>query len=201
MERTSDTTLTDLPDDELVVLCQTQGSQDDRPIQELLHRYQNMVWRVCYSFMRNPQDAEDLTQEVFLRVYRSLPHFEGRSSLKTWIYRIALNTCKNEIRHRSRRPQTAESDVQTLADVLPANTTTESEWQKINTRRQLAVAFSRLRPEEYDILTLRDVEERPYTEIAEMLSINLSAAKMRAKRARESLKLNLYQVAGSEFAV
>jgi len=158
MERTSDTTLTDLPDDELVALCQAQGSYDDRPIQELLHRYQNMVWRVCYSFMRNAQDAEDLTQEVFLRVYRSLPHFEGRSSLKTWIYRIALNTCKNEIRHRSRRPQTAESDVQTLADVLPATTTTESEWQKINTRRQLAVAFSRLRPEEYDILTLRDVE-------------------------------------------
>ena len=201
MERTSNTTLTDLPDDELVALCQAQGSQDDRPIQELLHRYQNMVWRVCYSFMRNAQDAEDLTQEVFLRVYRSLPHFEGRSSLKTWIYRIALNTCKNEIRHRSRRPQTAESDVQTLADVLPATLTTESEWQKINTRRQLAVAFSRLRPEEYDILTLRDVEERPYTEIAEMLSINLSAAKMRAKRARESLKLNLYQVAGSEFAI
>lgn len=201
MKHTSDTTLTDLPDDELVALCQAQGSYDDRPIEELLHRYQNMVWRVCYSFMRNAQDAEDLTQEVFLRVYRSLPNFEGRSSLKTWIYRIALNTCKNEIRHRSRRPQTAESDVQTLADVLPATTTTESEWQKINTRRQLAVAFSRLRPEEYDILTLRDVEERPYTEIAEMLSINLSAAKMRAKRARESLKLNLYQVAGSEFAI
>ena len=89
----------------------------------------------------------------------------------------------------------------TLAEVLPTPTTTEGEWQKINTRRQLATAFSRLRPEEYDILTLRDVEERPYTEIAEMLSINLSAAKMRAKRAREALKLNLYQVAGSEFAV
>jgi RNA polymerase sigma-70 factor (ECF subfamily) len=54
-----------------------RAATDDRPIQELLHRYQNMVWRVCYSFMRNPQDAEDLTQEVFLRVYRSLPHFEG----------------------------------------------------------------------------------------------------------------------------
>ncbi|MCB8980827.1 MAG: sigma-70 family RNA polymerase sigma factor [Ardenticatenaceae bacterium] len=201
MDHSSDTTLTDLPDEELVALCQAQGSYDDRPIQELLRRYQNIVWRVCYSYMRNPQDAEDLTQEVFLRVYRSLPQFEGRSSLKTWIYRIALNTCKNEIRHRSRRPQTAESDVQTLADVLPSTSTTESEWQKINTRRQLAVAFSRLRPEEYDILTLRDVEERPYTEIAELLSINLSAAKMRAKRARESLKLNLYQVAGSEFAV
>ena len=100
MDHSSDTTLTDLPDEELVALCQAQGSYDDRPIQELLRRYQNIVWRVCYSYMRNPQDAEDLTQEVFLRVYRSLPQFEGRSSLKTWIYRIALNTCKNEIRHR-----------------------------------------------------------------------------------------------------
>jgi RNA polymerase sigma factor (sigma-70 family) len=114
---------------------------------------------------------------------------------------IAINTCQNEIRRRKRRPQPAEADIQTLANYLPSAITTESEWQKLNMRNQLSTAFAQLRPEEFDILTLRDVEERPYTEIAEILSINLSAAKMRAKRAREALKFNLYHLSGSEFAL
>ena len=193
--------ITDILDDELVALCLKQASKDERPFQEIFRRYKNIVWGVCYSFTRNADDAEDLTQEIFIRVYRSLPKFEGRSSLKTWIYRIAINTCQNEIRRRKRRPQLAETDVQTLAEYLPTSTTTEAEWHKANLRDQLATAFGRLRPEEYNILRLRDVEERPYAEIAEMLSINLSAAKMRAKRARESLKLNLYQVSGEEYAI
>lgn len=193
--------LTEISDDELVALCLAQGCEDDRPLEELFRRYQNIIWRVCYSYMRNPQDAEDLTQEVFLRVYRSLPSFEGRSALKTWIYRIAANTCHNEIRRRKRRPQAAETDLQTIAEILPSATSTESEWQQLNLQDQLVTAFSQLRPEEFDILTLRDVEKRPYTEIAELLSINLSAAKMRAKRARESLKFHLYQSSGGEFAL
>ena len=195
------TSIAEIPDDELVALCLEQNNKDDRPFQELFRRYQNVVWRVCYSFTRNADDAEDLTQEVFIRVYRNLSKFEGRSALKTWIYRIAINSCQNELRYRKRRPQLAETDVQTMAEYLPSSTTTEAEWQKIDLGKQLALAFSRLRPEEFDILTLRDVEERPYSEISEILSINLSAAKMRAKRARESLKLHFYQTSGEEFAI
>ena len=193
--------IVEISDDELVALCLEQNNKDERPFQELFSRYQNVVWRVCYSFTRNADDAEDLTQEVIIRVYRNLHKFEGRSALKTWIYRIAINSCQNELRYRKRRPQLAETDVQTMAEYLPSSTTTEAEWQKIDLRKQLALAFSRLRPEEFDILTLRDVEERPYSEISEILSINLSAAKMRAKRARESLKLHFYQTSGEEFAI
>lgn len=193
--------LKDIEDEELIALCLAQGSKNDRPFQELFNRYQNIVWRVCYGFMHNAQDAEDLTQEVFLRVYRSLDTFEGRSSLKSWIYRIALNSCQNEVRRRKRRPQAAVTDMDIIAEYLPATATTESEWQKLNLRGQLAAAFSQLRPEELDILTLRDVEERPYSEITELLSISLSAAKMRALRARESIKLNLYQVSGGELTL
>ena len=74
-------------DADLVTLWQTRGARDDRPFQELFRRHQHLVWRICYSYIRHSQDAEDLTQEVFLKAYRSLDAFEGRSSFKTWISR------------------------------------------------------------------------------------------------------------------
>ncbi len=180
--------LTDLADDELVRLAQERGSRDDRPFQELLHRYQQVVWRVCYSFTRNPQDAEDLTQEVFFKAYRSLAGFEGRSTFKTWIYRIAINTSQNEIRRRSRRPQEAHTAVDDMAEYLPSSASVEAEWQRRRRNELLAQAIASLRPEEVEVLHLKDLEQRPYAEIAEMLDIGVSAAKMRVQRARLALQ-------------
>jgi len=180
--------LADLADDDLVQMAQERGSRDDRPFQELLRRYQQVVWRVCYSFTRNPQDAEDLTQEVFFKAYRSLAGFEGRSTFKTWIYRIAINTSQNEIRRRSRRPQEAHTAVDDMAEYLPSPVSVEAEWQRRHQNELLAQAMSNLRPEEVEVLYLKDLEQRPYAEIAEMLDIGVSAAKMRVQRARLALQ-------------
>lgn len=188
----------ELSDLELVQLCQVRGARDDRPFQELFRRYYTLVWRVCYSFTRNAQDAEDLTQEVFFKVYRSLPQFEGRSSFKTWIYRIAANTSQNELRRRSRRPLVAEADVEMMAEYLPAAVTTESEWQTRSQREKLARALVTLQPEVYQILYLKDIEQRSYREIADLLDIGLSAAKMRAQRARLALQVAYRQLQGEE---
>ena len=197
MTQTSLSKLTDL---ELVLRCQEYGRHDDRPFQELMHRYQALIWRVCYSSLHNPQDAEDLTQEVFLKVYRSLAKFEGRSSFKTWIYRIAINTCRNEIRHRNRRPQEASNAIEELADMLPTGSTTVADWQAQAQREQLALALHSLRPEELEILRLKDIEERPYADITSKLGISLSAAKMRAQRARQALQTQYVQMAGESYA-
>lgn len=193
--------LSELTDLELVLRCQENGHYDDRPFQELMHRYQALIWRICYSSLHNPQDAEDLTQDVFMKVYRSLDRFEGRSSFKTWIYRIAINTCRNEIRHRQRRPQEALSAIEDMADMLPAASTTVTDWQAQVQREQLALALHSLRPEEYEILRLKDIEERPYTDITAQLGISLSAAKMRAQRARQALQAQYMQLAGAGYAI
>lgn len=193
--------LSKLTDLELVLRCQEAGNYDERPFQELMHRYQALIWRVCYSSLHNPQDAEDLTQEVFLKVYRSLAKFEGRSSFKTWIYRIAINTCRNEIRHRNRRPQEASNAIEEMADMLPAGSTTVTDWQAQAQREQLALALHSLRPEELEILRLKDIEERPYADITSKLGISLSAAKMRAQRARQALQTRYVQMAGESYAI
>ena len=188
----------ELSDDDLVALCQTRGMKDERPFRELFHRYQRLVWRACYNVAGNAEDAEDLTQEVFFRVYRALPDFEGRSSFKTWIYRIALNTSKNELRRRSRRPAVSETGVEDMAEFLPTAVTVESEWQRLNQREQLAVAIANLREEEFEIIRLKDLEQRSYQEIAQMLDISVSAAKMRAQRSRLALRVAYRQLAGDD---
>ncbi len=189
-----------LTDEELVALSQVQDG-DERPFQALMHRYQSLIWRVCYSSFHNAQDAEDLTQDVFLKVYRKLDTFEGRSSFKTWMYRIAINTCRNEIRYRTRRPQEAASAIEEMADFLPFHKTTDDEWRLRAQREQLSLALTQLRPEEFEIIRLKDIEERPYADITRTLGIGLSAAKMRTQRARQALQRSYAQVVGENFVM
>lgn len=188
--------LTELSDVALIEVCQTRGTKDDRPFQELFRRYQSVVWRVCYSYMRNRQDADDLTQEVFFKVYRSLYQFEGRSTFKTWVYRVAINSCQNEIRSRSRRPQEAEAEMEVIAEIIPSGQSVEKEYQTMYTRELLAQALANLEPNVSEVLYMKDMEERPYHEIADLLEIGVSAAKMRVQRARLALQMQYRLLAG-----
>ena len=188
-----------LSDEELVLLIKERGAKDERPFQELFSRYQNQIWHVCYNFTHNQRDAEDLMQDVFLKVHRNISRFEARSTFKTWVYRVALNTCYNEVRHRQRRPQESETDFADVTEWMPSSVSTEREVEQRARQSLLNAAFANLRPEESVILQMKDIEERPYTEIASTLSISLSAAKMRAKRARNALKVAYTQVAGEEY--
>jgi RNA polymerase sigma-70 factor (ECF subfamily) len=186
-----------LTDEELVTLCLERGERDERPFQELMRRYQRLVWRVCYRFMGNGDDAEDLTQEVFFKVYRNLDSFEGRSTFKTWLYRIAINTSQNELRARARRPQESETELETAAEFIPDTETVEETILEQGRRDRLAAAFASLRPEDVQILRYKDIEQKQYDEIATLLGIGLSAAKMRVQRARLALQ-TIYQQLNEE---
>ena len=190
-------TITQLTDEELVQLCQERGDRDDRPFQELMRRYQRLIWRVCYRFMGNSNDAEDLTQEVFFKVYRNLTSFEGRSTFKTWVYRIAINTAQNELRARARRPQESETELETAAEFIPMPETVEETVLEQGRKERLAAAFASLRPEDVQILQYKDIEQKQYDEIAILLGIGLSATKMRVQRARLSLQA-IYQQLSEE---
>ncbi len=179
-------------DAELVAIAQAKGGRDDRSFRLLMERHQNTVWRVCYNFMHNAEDAEDLAQEVFLKAYRNLAKFEGRSSFKTWIYRIAINTSQNELRRRSRRPQVSATPLETATEFMPSSEDVEKSTQTRADHQLLLEAFKLLRPVESQVLIMKDLEGRPYAEIAEELDISLSAAKMRVQRARDALS-NTYK--------
>jgi RNA polymerase sigma-70 factor (ECF subfamily) len=177
-----------LTDEELVLRFQHRAEGDNRAYRELFRRYQTMVWRVCYGFVRNNLDAEDLCQEAFLKAYRALDRFEGRSSFKTWIYRIAFTTGQNELRSRGRRPSKGDTPIEAMADRLPDSDLPEQGVIDDLPSEQMARALANLATDVVEILYLKDVHEMSYDEIAECLDIGLSAAKMRVHRARLALQ-------------
>ncbi len=189
-----------LSDVELVGLCQTRGAKDDRPFSELFHRYQTQVWRTCYRFAGNTGDAEDLTQEVFFKAYRGLPAFERRSSFKTWLHRITINTCQNELRKRRRQPALAETPMEDLDEVLAGDHLRNGHADRHINWLHLDQYLSEIRQEDREALYLRDVEGRPFSEIAESLGISLSAAKMRVYRTRLEIQKAFNELENDEAA-
>jgi RNA polymerase sigma-70 factor (ECF subfamily) len=174
----------DVSDEELVRLCRERLPGDPRPFRALVARYRDQVINTAYRFLGNPRDAEDVAQEAFIKVYRGLPNFRATSSFSTWLYRITVNTCKNELRHRSRRPTLLEPDLESLGILLP--TVPSAERAVIAHEQGDAVqdTLNRLSATYREALILRDIQGLSYREIATVLGIALSATKMRVRRAR-----------------
>lgn len=182
----------DVSDEELVRLCQERLPGDPRPFRALVDRYRDRVINTAYRFLGDPHDAEEVAQEVFLKVYRGLPAFRAESAFSTWLYRITVNTCKNELRRRNRQPTLLDPDGSTeLAEVLESLgilPPTEPSAEEVVIARQewdaIQETLNRLSVTDREVLILRDIRGLGYQEIAETLDIGLSAAKMRVRRAR-----------------
>lgn len=184
----TDPQLHELPDLDLIRLTLERGDRDDRPFGELVRRHRSFVWRYCLAFFGNEQDAEDLAQDVLFTAFRKLHQFRGDASFRTWLNRIAANTCKNEIRRRSRRIRTEgdpHTDTEQALDASPGPETLANDAQK---RDRLAAAGRSLPADERALLRWVEVERRPYKEIADDLDISVGAVKMRMLRARLALR-------------
>jgi RNA polymerase sigma-70 factor (ECF subfamily) len=174
----------DVSDEELIRLCQERLPGDPRPFHALVTRYRDRVMDTAYRFLGDRLDAEDVAQEVFLKVYRGLPGFRATSSFSTWLYRITINTCKNELRRRSRRPSLLEPDLESLGIPLPTTPSVEQVVIVHEQRDAIQDTLDRLSETDREALILRDVQGLSYQEISAVLEIALSAAKMRVRRAR-----------------
>jgi len=190
--------------EEAVLVAELQAGSEDAYIW-LVTQYHTTVYSLVYRVLSDPADATDTTQEVFLKVFRGIRRFNGQSSLKTWIYRIALHEASNRrrwwFRHQSREtsmePATPEAEfgeggTSGLKDTFvdggesPFDSVMHAE---IKTQVELAL---RDVPEPYrTTLVLRDLEELSYEEIAEVTATNLGTVKSRLTRGREALRQRL----------
>ncbi|MGA8216182.1 MAG: sigma-70 family RNA polymerase sigma factor [Candidatus Sulfotelmatobacter sp.] len=169
----------------------------------LIGEFQRPVYGLVYRMVSDPADAADTTQDVFLKVFRGMRSFHGESSLKTWIYRIALHEAANRkrwwFRHKAHETsiEPVESDGLANGDGTMQNALTdqhESPFDNVAHRevQKRVDAELRLVAEPYrTALILRDLEEMSYEEIAELLQISLGTVKSRITRGRQALKQRL----------
>ncbi len=172
-----------LSDDELVARAKSELPYNARAFEIIVRRYEPKVLEACVRYLGSDQDAEEVSQDVFLRVFHGLKRFEGRATFRTWLYRIVRNECATRYRKRKR---TAERQ-----DVVRHHLLTESPRSTPAPRIDegwtgpVGVVLKRLSEQDREILILRHIGALEFQEIAEALEIGLSATKMRLYRAEE----------------
>ena len=167
--------------------------------ESLIERYNQPVYSLVCRLLWDPAEACDVVQEVFLKVFRKIGSFRGESSLKTWIYRIAVNEARNHCRWngRHRGPEVAMEggdETRGFRDTLAATGSSPYEFVLDRERHHLVEeALAELSPSFRSVVVLRDVEELSYEEIAEILGLPLGTVKSRLLRGREALRRLLQQ--------
>lgn len=171
---------------------------DEQSMMELLHRYQAEVYRVSLRIAGRKEDAEEATQDAFLQVFRKAGSFEGRSSVRTWIYSIALNAARMRRRAQSRH---VDREVATIDDYFHDDGRIRSEMMTEalpdrevlarEARAVVAAAIDALPDMDRTIVTLADQEEMSAREIAEATGLSEPAVKSRLHRARVVLRSRL----------
>jgi len=179
--------LTDTVSEETIVRQCQEG--DHQAFNLLVIRYQKLVYNFIYHLAPHWRDVDDLTQEVFLRVYKSIWMLKEAKQFKSWLHRIVVNLYLDEIRKRRRRIEVSLDENRRIEEVSPYDprrSLAEKELKGI-----LHKAMDHL-PQEYKIaITLREVQGLSYEEIAEALKCSIGTVKSRIFRARELLKEEL----------
>ena len=166
---------------------------EERAFAELVERYQTRLLNFIYRTIGDREKAEDLVQEVFIRVYRHLHRFDRSKKFSTWAYTIASNLAKNELRNRSRNPlvlfqavQKNHHDDDRPLQFEDANSRPDDMYRRRHLRQIVEESVAKLPEHHRNVFILRELEGKSYEEIAEITACNLGTVKSRLNRARNS---------------
>jgi len=194
-ERNGRQTELDMPSWAEATLIARAQAQDDTAFDQIVRLYADRIYNYVRRMVGHPQDAEDITQEVFLRAYQGLHQFDGRASFSTWLFRIATNLCIDHKRRQQRRVQTVpyhrDEEEEEEGDWEFADTSQPSALDQLLSKELETVveqAVERLSPKLKTVLLLYDVEGLSYEQIAETLGIPIGTVKSRLFAAREQVR-------------
>lgn len=165
--------------------------------EKLIERYQKTAYNISLRMMQNPEDAKDATQEALIKAFRSIQGFRGDSGFSTWLYRIVMNTCKDELRRKQRTrtislDQGAEGEpgyrpIELADETLSPETLMEQK----NIRSQIQSAIRELPEANRSALILRDIQGFSYEDISELLNCPVGTVKSRINRGRQIMRQQL----------
>jgi RNA polymerase sigma-70 factor (ECF subfamily) len=162
----------------------------------LVRKYQHKVVKLISRYIKDPEEALDVSQEAFIKAYRALPNFRGDSAFYTWMYRIAINTAKNYLVAQGRRLPNVDIEIQDAEQFEGPNTlkdyaTPEQLLQRDEIEETVFSAIEKLPEDLKTAITLREIEGLSYEEIAEAMSCPVGTVRSRIFRAREAIDKSL----------
>ncbi|HTJ77657.1 MAG TPA: sigma-70 family RNA polymerase sigma factor [Rariglobus sp.] len=174
---------------------------DEAAFNEMVSRYWDRIYGMVHQLLRNQQDAEEVTQDAFIRAHRGLVNFRGDSAFSTWLYQIATNLARNRYWYwwRRKRDKTVSFDQPVsddndtpLSEVFAAEVETPGDITVTHEFvDRIAAGMDKLSPKHREILILRNVKNMAYEEISGILGISVGTVKSRIARARESLRATM----------
>ena len=173
--------------DELLLRRACKG--DVQAFEELMQSHESRIYAIALRMMGNREDAQACAQEAIVRIYRAMGSFKGQSALATWIYRITMNTCLDELRRRKARKVTSlDSLVDNGWSPTDTGDTPEEHGLRVEKQNALKQAIQSLPDDMRAAIILRDVKGYSYDEIASILDANVGTIKSRISRGREKLR-------------
>jgi len=173
---------------------------DTAAFDALVIRHKDRVFNLCYRLLGDLQDADDSAQEIFLKVFRSINRFRFEAAFSTWLYRIAVNTCKNRLKSSEYRQKKMTISLENPGhpdtdtpprEVRDNGNSPGNHAERKERMRQIQKAVNTLPPDQKTVVTLRDIQGFSYEEIADMTGLNLGTVKSKLSRARLGLREQL----------
>lgn len=174
------------PSPEEQALVQRAQSGDVQAFEELVRIYRNDVYALSYYFVKNREEAWDISQEVFIKAYRSVKYFRGEASFKSWLLRIAANQCKDQL--KKRRLDTVSFDEAIQADAPGAELGPDRKTEANELGAAIQVAIDALPEKHRTAFLLREMEGLSYQEMAEAMACNIGTVMSRLHHARKKLQ-------------
>ena len=177
--------------DEAALVRRVQA-KDDLAFREIVERYQAKVFSIIYGILRNRNDAEDIAQQVFAKIYFSIKNFDFRSSLLTWIYKITVNECYDYLRKKRVRKLVYESDFSSddalrMENSEPATDQAPAVDYRLAQHDLILKLLAKLSAEDRSLILLKEVEGHSVEELSEMTRMNENTIKVKLFRARQKL--------------
>lgn len=185
--------------DDALVRAAREG--DFAAFEALYERHRLAVYRFIYQMVHKQDDAEDITQEAFVRAFRSLHRFREQARFSTWITRIAMNLCTDRVRMAQRRASLEQKEAQGALEWMTMSGVSPNPIEEMERSRTAALvrqAVMALPPHHRTAIILRDFEGKEYEEIGEVFGCSTGGAKLRVLRARRALKSRLAPLLGEQ---
>ena len=170
---------------------------DNSAFEALMEKHMGIIYNIALRMAANQDDAEDMTQEIMIKIFRSLGSFKGNSKFSTWIYRVAVNTCLDELKkkknkkHLSLDAEISGDDGENQIEIKDDSPSPEKIAEQNELRDMVAAAVKLLSDEHRAVIVLRDIRGMSYSEIAGILGCSDGTVKSRISRARAQLKMIL----------